>query len=136
VFAATTTLGGTYNFTSGTTASYQLTTADMPSHSHGVNDPGHAHGVNDPGHNHIYQQRPAGGTQTGNSGGIDNQTPSPTTTSTTGISIQGAGTGISIQNTGGDGGHSHGMAGATGNMSLATSGFEVLYLDVIVCTKL
>jgi microcystin-dependent protein len=29
-----------------------LTTAQIPSHNHGVSDPGHAHGVYDPGHGH------------------------------------------------------------------------------------
>jgi hypothetical protein len=48
----------------------------------------------------------------------------------------GAGTNISIQNNGGDGGHVHGLAGASGNMSLTTGNFNLLYLDVIVCTKL
>lgn len=29
-----------------------ISQAQMPAHSHGVNDPGHGHGVYDPGHNH------------------------------------------------------------------------------------
>ncbi len=45
----------------GGTTSYTISVANMPVHSHGVNDgghnhyvndPGHAHGVNDPGHAH------------------------------------------------------------------------------------
>ena len=45
----------------GGASTHVLTTAQMPSHAHGVTDPthahsvadpGHAHGVNDPGHSH------------------------------------------------------------------------------------
>lgn len=39
----------------GTTAGaigVALAIANMPAHSHGVNDPGHAHGLADPGHSH------------------------------------------------------------------------------------
>jgi hypothetical protein len=36
----------------GGAAAVSLTTAQLPTHSHGVNDPGHGHPVNDPGHNH------------------------------------------------------------------------------------
>lgn len=33
---------------------HTLTTGEMPTHSHTVNDPGHGHTVNDPGHNHSH----------------------------------------------------------------------------------
>lgn len=39
------------NATGGTTTN-TLSTANLPSHNHGVNDPGHSHGVSDPGHSH------------------------------------------------------------------------------------
>lgn len=45
--------GSSYNpGTSGGAASVTLSTANMPSHNHGISDPGHAHSVYDPGHNH------------------------------------------------------------------------------------
>ncbi|MCI1046916.1 hypothetical protein [Caballeronia zhejiangensis] len=45
--------GGSYGTGAvGGTTSYALSVANMPSHTHGVNDPGHAHGVYDPGHAH------------------------------------------------------------------------------------
>lgn len=75
-----------------------------PGHAHGVNDAGHSHGVNDPGHAHNSQY----GDETPN--GVDfNNNPSGseiatwgssrfwgTTTSATGISIQGSTTNVSI----------------------------------------
>lgn len=36
----------------GGTTTYALSVANMPAHTHGVNDAGHNHGFNDPGHNH------------------------------------------------------------------------------------
>lgn len=101
----------------GGTTTYSLSVANMPSHSHGVNDPGHAHGVADPGHAHgVYDPGhahsiPAGGWgQAGqDNGGITgisgpNQYGSRAAQSTngagTGIGIYGSGTGIGIYGSG------------------------------------
>lgn len=120
--------GGTVNFTtafSGTQAvdGTAITTAQMPSHSHGVSDPGHSHGVNDPGHNHAYVNGSGGGnsTQAGPGYQFFND---GTSSQGTNISINGAGTGISIAANGSGATHSH-----------ATSGFAVKYVDAIICTK-
>lgn len=113
----------------GGTTSYTLSQANLPPHSHGVNDPthahavadpGHNHGVNDPGHSHPYILSRAfdssGGTGTPRIGrGQENSVAGPFQTndgilpsgtgiwlnaSGAGIGIYGAPTGISIQNTG------------------------------------
>lgn len=113
-----------------TVDAHVLTTAEMPAHSHGVNDPGHGHGVSDPGHSHGVSDpghshnthvTGGGGRQIG---GTDTATHSDSSTDSadTGISIDGAGTGVSInsaytgvstQNAGGGGGHSHTASGST-----------------------
>ncbi|MFP3638103.1 hypothetical protein [Paraburkholderia sp. SIMBA_054] len=100
-----------------------LAIANLPAHNHGINDPGHAHsisdpghghGVNDPGHSHRPQDLNAfltNGTVVNLVGGTGQSydLKSFTSTSATGISIQGAAsnigingavTGISTQNTG------------------------------------
>lgn len=90
-----------------------------------------------PSHSHVYQQRPAGGSQSGTNNGIDNQTPSPTTA------------------TGGNGGHSHSVSGSgsfsgnnmshSHNFNASVSGngsfsgnainLAVQYVDAILCSK-
>lgn len=39
---------------------HSLTQAEMPWHTHQINDPGHTHGVNDPGHRHAIWAKPSG----------------------------------------------------------------------------
>ena len=113
-----------------TVDAHVLTTAEMPAHSHGVNDPGHSHGVSDPGHSHgvsdpghYHNINVTGGGGRGN-GGIDTATHSGSSTDTqnTGVSINSAGTGVSVnsaytglstQNAGSGGGHSHTASGST-----------------------
>ena len=91
--------------------SVTLGTSNLPSHNHGISDPGHthtvsdpshSHGVTDPGHLHTYTI--SDGTYNQQSGiytlGNFNQaggTAYDTSTSDTGISIDGAYTGISNQ---------------------------------------
>ena len=97
----------------GTVASYTLTTADIPSHTHtaSVTDPGHTHNL-----------KVGGGAGSGwaslTQGESDTLT---TTTATTGISV-------SNSSTGGGGGHSHGFTGTAINLA-------VQYVDVIIATK-
>lgn len=96
--------GGTTAFTSVFT-SRTITTSNMPSHSHGVNDPGHSHGIT--------YVVPNSGAGPGWAGG---NSYAPTTY---GYSTSSAGTGISIQNAG----------------SGTPMDFAVQYVDVIIATK-
>jgi microcystin-dependent protein len=121
-------IGAGNNYAPGSTGgatSYTLSVANMPIHSHGVNDPGHNHGVNDPGHNHgvndpghshtltmgaLIQSggstecyvpsdlygKPNAHTETTNGSG----TGIWLNASGTGIWLNGSGTGVSIQNSG------------------------------------
>lgn len=112
------------------TAAYTLLAADMPSHSHTPTDAGHSHGVTDGGHSHA-QQRMTSGSASSSwfSGTSANSTPGATTPAvntagaTTGITINSGTTGITIGNTGGGGGHSHGITTA------------IKYNDVIIASK-
>jgi len=116
--------------TSGSVASTTLTTAQMPSHSHGVSDGGHGHGVNDPGHSHGYQRpgfrRSLNDPQSTNVSEFEYS--STTGSSGTGISIAGSGANIGIQNNGSSQGHSHGFTGGSVNLAIN-------YVDVIVAQK-
>jgi hypothetical protein len=101
-------VGFTTAFSSGlSSGSYTLTTADIPAHAHGVTDPGHIHQAFS-----TAAFVSAGGNGIGTTGGpgIYNTFPSAT--------------GISINNTGGDGGHSHTLPD-----------FAVQYVDFIIATK-
>jgi microcystin-dependent protein len=76
----------------------------LHSHNHGVNDPTHNHGVNDPGHTHTVNAALRDYTGDGfGSGGWGQNYNRTSTSSTTGITIQGNGTGISIQGNGAGG---------------------------------
>ena len=105
-----------------------LTAAQMPAHSHTVNDPGHGHGLNDPSHAHgvgdpghghslvnqgsVQAGADNGGAQcpvaTGYSSGRGQAGTNPSGTgiqvwgNTTGIGIYGSGTGIWLSNAGGN----------------------------------
>lgn len=98
----------------GTTAGTTLSIAQMPVHTHSVSDPGHVHGVADPGHSHVYYSSQGsqiispGGTQYVATVGQNYNT----TTSYTGIGINGAATGISLFNNGGGQSHAHAVPSA------------------------
>ena len=126
--------GSPVQTTTVTVAGHVLTTAEMPSHAHGVYDlghthgvydPGHAHGVSDPGHAHTIESTVnndgpyvANRSYGSAPGALDIETYS-VDANTTGVSIDGAGTGIGIygattgialENAGSDGAHSHGVS--------------------------
>jgi hypothetical protein len=97
--------GGTTAFTSVFT-SRTITTANMPSHTHGVTDPGHSHITTD-----AYVSNSATGPFDANASGTpSNKFLSAINSSTTGISIQNAGSGTAMD-------------------------FAVQYVDVIIATK-
>ena len=84
------------------------------SHTHAVTDPGHAHGITDPGHAHTA----AIVAQVGSSGGDDGAATGATLQSQTNISINEAATGISIA-----GAAPGGTVGsATSGLSIASAG--------------
>ncbi len=114
------------------TASYTLASADIPAHTHAVTDGGHTHGVTDGGHAHVMQKYTTGSASADNPNtGASNKNAtvgawSPSisvASSTTGISINSGTTGITLANTGGGGGHAHGIT------------TNIKYNDVIIASK-
>jgi microcystin-dependent protein len=115
-----TTLGAT-----GGAETVTLTTAQMPTHSHGVTDPGHghgvtdpshAHGVSDPGHNHLYTNvavagavsLTSGASSFGGTDAVGNaQTNISINAAFTGVSVNSASAGISVNNAGSGGAHTN-----------------------------
>ena len=98
-------------FISGGTQAHALVLAEIPSHSHGVNDPEHAHTTAIPG-------LPAGSSINGDdNGAVDNNFLGSST-----FGSSASGTGITIQENGGNSGHNHGLQ-------------NLQYLDLITCTK-
>lgn len=96
-----------------------ITTSELASHNHGLNDPGHAHGVSDPGHGHATNAVAAnggiGGFQT--SGGLV-FFGATINGALTGISIVGALTGQSVQFFGSNVGHNTVELGLVGYIHL------------------
>ena len=98
----------------GTNASYILTTADIPAHTHTATQAAHSHYIQPSGFN-------------GGSSGVYNQ---PVTyVSDTTISTSSVAPAITVNaNTGGGGGHTHTFTGTAINLA-------VQYVDVIIATK-
>lgn len=86
-----------------------LSTAEIPSHTHGVNDPGHTHSAYQNPHNHRVSAGGGFGAGPGNAGlfRVDANSPATiwsngsTDTQQPGVGVNANGTGISLQNTGG-----------------------------------
>jgi len=106
-----------------------ISIAQMPSHTHGVNDPQHAHGYNDPGHFHTtgIPTWSSGGSNAGfvgpGSGGSGADQFFASSAAGTGIGIDAAFTGISNQTTGGGATHTH------------TKTFNAQYVAMIMAAK-
>lgn len=98
--SATTSSSGAHSHT-GSTGGTALTEAQMPHHSHGVNDPGHNHMV--------FTDDNSGASGSGNRDANPGSFPQgPTSTNVTGISIQGAGGGQAHSHSiSSDGAHAH-----------------------------
>lgn len=77
-----------------------LSEANLPSHSHNVNDPGHAHAITDPGHSHSIAVPPNGENVSAGSDVEASEGAGSTGSASTGISVNGAATGITLGNTG------------------------------------
>jgi hypothetical protein len=100
--------GGTVSFStmftgSYSTGSFTLTINEMPSHSHTINDPGHTHAYG------AYASTPGPGAVANGGGGST----TPTSNSTTGITVN---------STGGGASHAHTIP-------------SLQYADVIICSK-
>jgi microcystin-dependent protein len=101
---------------------HTLTTAELASHLHSVNDPGHLHSVNDPGHSHTTQGSSAGPLleaigkpPSTSSGSNDAALAGGALTSGVNISLNTAGTNISLNTSGSGTAHNNLQPFFTGN---------------------
>lgn len=104
-----------------------------PGHAHGVYDPGHAHSVYDPGHAHLASETPYGGYAAG--GGAWRMTDFPSTNHTTsssqtGIGINGSATGIGIY------GNTTGVIVSVGVGAQGGSEARPINVSVLTCIKI
>lgn len=81
----------------GGAASATLTIAQLPSHTHTVDDPGHTHGVTDPGHFHTALVASSTNTAGAAAG---TAVSGSTSTDPTGVTVNSATTEITLENTG------------------------------------
>jgi len=77
-----------------------LSAAQMPAHTHSVNDTGHVHSVDDPGHAHATLAAAAQTASVAMGTGATEGTPGQTEAAQTGVAVQSATTGISIDSAG------------------------------------
>jgi len=121
--------GGTVNFTtafsSQSVGATAITTAQMPSHSHGVTDPSHSHSGGDYGHQHSYNSPTgAGGSALAGGGDLSNSASAyNTSTGNASVYINANTTGISIAANGSGATHTH------------TLDLAVQYVDIILASK-
>ena len=164
VTSGSVTTGGSVAFTTAFNAANTvdgtaISTAQMPSHNHGItdpghnhsvndpthnhtlNDPGHSHSTNDPSHNHNYLAATVAvaGSDTNAVAGGNSQT---TTNSYTGLSINGAGTGTynsaaatGISNNANTTGISTNNNGSGATHTHTLTNLAVQYVDIIIATK-
>lgn len=90
-----TTGGGTQNILSSANMPAHTHGINDPGHSHTVNDPGHSHAVNDPGHSHVISSQNVTGGGALSSNGASGTVFSSTNSSATGISVASAGSNVS-----------------------------------------
>ena len=100
--------GGSWTITGVTVDSHTLVESEIPAHNHGITDPGHAHSL------------PTNPAASGNYFG-------EAATSGTASNTNANTTGITINNTGGGGGHTHGLT--------SDAAWRPAYADVILATK-
>jgi hypothetical protein len=118
--------GGTVAFTTafssqnvGATA---ISTAQMPSHSHSVNDPSHNHSAGDYGHDHSYAVITAN-SGTSYSGGSQALEGATTGVGYANVYVNGNYTGVSVNANGSGATHTH------------TLDLAVQYIDMIIASK-
>lgn len=94
------TRGSTVPGQTGGSDSSVLTIAQLPAHSHAVDDPGHLHAITDPGHAHTYAEVFSPGADIAAGSAYSNTTEN-TGVAATGVTIQDAFTGVTTEDTGG-----------------------------------
>lgn len=101
--------GGRWPTETVTTEATALGLAQMPKHSHAVNDPGHAHPVSDPGHAHRLPMGDGdGGSRNKCADGDSRERRAVSSQAArTGIGVGSSRTGIRLGDAGGGEGHSH-----------------------------